>query len=189
MARRYPICRETKGNPTRYGPRRARGIGALGPHLVVASLAIASPAAADELPDTGDLDGSYLFLGPVGAAVTIEEEWDGAFGGHAAWLRIRERRAIAAAGASLGGVRYSARDGGRVWLEGVVGTRRLGNVLIGLSAGPAIELAPTEHPRAGVTGAAWLFAGIVPYLRGGAFDEAGAFVEIGVAIALPIGRW
>lgn len=168
--------------------------------LVVLGLAApARPASGDDgvpppqpepaLAYTGDLDGHYLYLGPVGAAVRIESTWDGAFGAQLAWLRIRERRALSAIGVAVSGSRYSARDGGRAWIEATVGSRRLGGVLIGASVGPAVELGSLEHPRAGVTGAAWVFAGVVPYVRGGTFQEAGAFVEVGVAIALPVWRW
>jgi hypothetical protein len=161
----------------------------------------AVPAAADDtvpaqpepaLRYTGNLDGEYVFLGPVGGAVQIEGAWDGAFGAEGGIVRVRERRVLSAAGVMLGGIRYSARDGGRLWLEGVVGTRRLpglGRTLLGLSVGPAVELGTVQHPRAGVTASAWVFAGVIPYVRAGSFDEAGSYVELGLALALPVGRW
>jgi len=138
---------------------------------------------------TGDLDGDRLLLGPVGGALWIEGEWDTAFGASLGWLRLRERRALSAYGVSFGGARYAKRDGGRLWLDGFAGTRRLGRVLIGASLGGVVELSDIEHPRGGVTGTVWAFAGVVPYVRGGFLDEAGRFVELGVAIALPVRRW
>lgn len=208
------ICRETQGDPNSYrarvgSPDRLSGPVALrrrdrAPHvkfsaMLLAVLGLAAPARADDgvpppqpepaLAYTGDLDGHYLHLGALGGAVRIEASWDGAFGGQLAWLRIRERRALSAIGVAVSGSRYSERDGGRAWIEAIAGTRRLGDVLIGVSVGPAVELSAIEHPRAGVTGAAWVFAGVVPYVRGGTFQEAGAFVEVGLAITLPVWRW
>lgn len=181
------------------------GSGARGPQrvgaFVIVMLTAASPAVADDtvpaqpepaLRYTGDLDGEYVFLGPVGGAVQIEDAWDGAFGAQLGVIRVREQRVLSAAGLMLAGNRYSARDGGRLWLECVVGSRRipgLGRTLVGISAGPALELGSVQHPRGGVTGSAWLFAGVIPYVRGGTFDEAGSFVEVGLALALPVGRW
>ena len=169
--------------------------------FVIAVLTGPAAAVADDtvpaqpepaLRYTGDLDGNYVFLGPLGGAVQIEATWDGAFGAQLGVMRVRERQVVSAAGVMVAASRYSARDGGRVWLEAVVGTRRipgLGRTLVGLSAGPGVELGTVQHPRGGVTGTAWVFAGVVPYVRGGTFDEAGSFVEIGLAIALPVGRW
>jgi hypothetical protein len=181
----------------RSGARAPQGLAA----LMIAMLTAPSPSVADdtipaqpepELRHTADLDGAYVILGPVGGAVQIEGAWDGAFGASLGALRIRERRALSAVGGLGGAIRYAARDGGRVWLEGVIGTRAipgLGRTLVGLSVGPALELGTVQHPRAGVTGAVWVFAGIVPYVRAGTFDEAGGFVEIGLAVALPVARW
>lgn len=187
------------------GPVTSNCSGALAPQaavaFVIAMLTAASPAAADDavpvqpepaLRYTGDLDGEYVFLGPVGGIVQIEGLWDGAFGAQVALVRVRERRVLSAAGLLVSGARYSERDGGRLWFEGVVGTRRipgLRRTLVGISAGPALELGTVQHPRAGVTGSAWVFAGVIPYVRAGTFDEAGSFVEVGLALALPVGRW
>lgn len=161
--------------------------------VAAALTGLAGSARADEpaLPYTGDLDGDYLLLGPLGGAVQIEGAWDGAFGAQGAWLRVRERRPVSAAGVVVGGARYSRRDGGRVWVEGVLGTRSLlpFHRLAGVSAGPVVELLDTEHARLGVGGTVWLFSGIVPYVRAGWLDEAGAFVEAGIAVELPVVRW
>jgi hypothetical protein len=163
-------------------------------------LAIAAPAArADDgeppvqhpraLPSTADLDDDYLWLGPIGAAVEIEGVWDSAFGAEIAVVRVRERRGLTAAGLALGATRYSKRDGGRIWFEGLAGTRRLpGHALLGVTAGPAVELGTLEHPRMGFTGSVWAFVGVTPYVRAGWFVEAGSFVELGLTIALPVLR-
>jgi hypothetical protein len=206
-----PFSREIQGDPTLFQPcvgelaaTTSFRPGARAPQAIAALMTVVltapSAAADDTIPAqpepalryTGDLDGDYVILGPIGGAVQIEDAWDGAFGAGLGWLRVRERRALSAAGATLSASRYSERDGGRLALEVVAGTRRipgLGGVLVGISAGPALELGTVQHPRAGVTGAAWLFAGVVPYVRAGTFDEAGAFVEVGLALALPVARW
>ncbi len=138
---------------------------------------------------TADLDGHYLMLGPVGGAVRIEEAWDSAFGVSLTWLAVAEQRPVAAWGIGAGGARYAERDGGRVWLEGVAGTRRLGGWLVGASAGAVVELSELQHPRAGITGAVWAFLGVTPFVRAGFVDEAGGFVEIGASLPLPAWRF
>jgi hypothetical protein len=212
------ICREIQGDPISYGPlrgmvraglgNRAASVGGHGPHrapiaalgIALALAAAAGTASADDgepppqgpvaLPYTGDLDGDHLFLGPVGAAVQIEGAWDSAFGATVTWLRVRERRPLAVGGATVAASRYAARDGGRLWAEAAIGTRRIpGGVLVGASAGPAVELGTVQHPRWGATGSVWLFAGVVPFVRGGVVAEAGTWVELGVALQLPAHRW
>ena len=148
------------------------------------------PQPTPDLHYTGDLDDDYVILGPVGGAVRIEGAWDSAFGGEVGWLRLRERRALSMFGAAVGAVRYAARDGGRVWSEAMVGTRRApGGFLIGLAAGPAVELGTVQHPRIGFTSSVWVFAGVVPYVRAGVFDESGTWVELGLALELPVWRY
>jgi hypothetical protein len=147
------------------------------------------PQVPHRLRTTDNLDADRLFLGPVGGAIAIDGAWDGAVGAELAWLRIREHQALAAAGVAFGGARYAARDGGQLWLEGLVGTRRVTGLLIGVTAGPALELGALEHPRLGATASAWLFAGISPFVRIGAIDGAGAFVELGLALELPVWRF
>jgi hypothetical protein len=205
--RKASVARESGESRLRLrdpGPH-ARGIAcfsaAIGVPILVIVLMVAATtsARADDgdppveppraLPYSGDLDGDRLLLGPVGAAVRIEAEWDTAFGATIGWLRLRERRALSAFGLAFGGARYSARDGGRLSLEGIFGTRRLGGVLIGATFGGVVELGDVQHPRGGVTGSAWVFAGVVPYVRAGWLDEADGFVEVGLAIALPVRRW
>jgi hypothetical protein len=102
---------------------------------------------------------------------------------------VHEHRRLALEGVALGATRYAKRDGGRIWAEALVGTRRLpGHALVGLSLGPAVEMSALQHVRPGVTGSVWMFLGVTPYLRAGWFAEAGAYAEVGVAIALPVLR-
>lgn len=147
-----------------------------------------APAAAEPPRPTADLDGTYLWLGPAGSANYQEARWDSAWGGGAALLRVREARAVGVLGGWIGGLHYAGEDGGRVWADLVVGTR-LGGRMLGLAAGPAVELGSDHHPRLGASVAAWAFAGLTPMVRVGFLDEAGAFVELGAHLTLPALRW
>lgn len=134
-----------------------------------------------------DLDGLYVWLGPVGAASHVEGDWDSTFGADLAIVRVRERAALAAIGATAGASLWTARDGGRIWLDAVAGTR-IGGRIYGITAGPLLELSDLAHPRVGGSVGVWAFAGVTPFARLGAVDELGAFGEIGVHIALPVWR-
>ena len=134
-----------------------------------------------------DLDGLYLWLGPTGAASHIDATWDSTFGAHAAVLRIRERESIGAIGGAAGATLWTEREGGRVWLDLVVGTRLAGK-MVGVTAGPIVELADLAHPRIGASVGVWGFLGITPFARVGTVHELGAFAEIGIHIALPVLR-
>jgi hypothetical protein len=136
---------------------------------------------------TWDLDGTYLWLGPVGAASYADTRWDSTFGGEAAIVVIRERAALGLLGATLGASRWTERGGGRIWLDGLVGTRLLGRML-GASLGPIVELSELAHPRLGASIGVWGFAGITPFVRIGAVTNLGMFAELGVHIALPVLR-
>ena len=46
-----------------------------------------------------------------------------------------------------------------------------------------------HHPRLGGAVAIWGFLGVVPVVRVGVLDEAGAFVEVGASLSLPAIRW
>ncbi len=157
-----------------------------------------APAArADDAPappapvlrSTADLDGTYVWLGPSGAAVRVDGGWFSSWGGGLQVVRIRERARLGVVGAWLSGVHYAGRDGGRIALEGVVGTRRLLGPMLGLGLGPAIELGDRHHPRLGGQASAWLYAGISPYLRLGVVADTGAYLELGVQVSLPVRRW
>jgi len=170
---------------------RFAGVAAAGP----APDTIPDPPAAPHqvvVPPGGfrpswDLDGTYLWLGPVGAASHVDARWDSTFGGQLALVAIRERAAIGLVGASAGASRWTARGGGRIWLDGVVGTELWGH-MIGASLGPLVELADLAHPRIGGSIGVWGFAGIAPFARVGEVSELGMFAEVGVYLALPVLR-
>jgi hypothetical protein len=136
-----------------------------------------------------DLDGMYVWLGPSGAAGYIGSSWDSSIGADASVVRIREHDLLGAIGGTIGASRWTVRDGGRVWLEAIAGTRVMGRTMVGLSLGTIAELSDVEHPRLGAAVGAWAFAGVTPYVRVGAVEQLGAFVELGLHIALPVYRW
>ena len=152
------------------------------------------PPAREAVPTVGpgnfrpswDLDDTYLWLGPSGAASRIEGEWDSTIGAHLAIVRVRERRMLGVIGGMVGATLWTERGGGRIWADAVAGTR-LGR-MIGVSAGPILELSDTAHPRVGGSFGLWAFVGLTPFVRVGAVDELGAFAEIGVHLALPVLR-
>lgn len=157
-----------------------------------AVLAAVAPAAAEPAPPArpvADLDGIQLWIGPTGAARATAAGWESTWGGGVQLLRIREHRALAAVGGWLGAAHDASTDGGRLWLDAVVGTRRLGGWMVGLAAGPTVALAGDHHPRVGGAIAAWAFLGITPVVRVGVLDEGGAFVELGASLSLPAIRW
>jgi hypothetical protein len=133
-----------------------------------------------------DLDGTYLWLGPIGAASYLDR-WDSTFGGEAAIVRVREHAALGLAGVNLGASHWTARGGGRVWIDGLVGTHLLGRMM-GASLGPIIELSDVVHPKLGASIGVWGFVGITPFARVGAVTDLGMFAELGVHIALPVLR-
>jgi len=149
----------------------------LSPHAIQGGPARAAPS--------WDLDGLYLWLGPVGAASYVDAAWDSTVGGEAAVVAVRERAAIALAGIDLGASRWTARGGGRVWVDGLIATR-VGGLMMGASLGPVLELSELAHPRPGASVGLWAFAGIAPFVRVGAVAELGMFAEFGVYVALPV---
>lgn len=139
------------------------------------------------LPPSWDLDGLYVWLGPSGAATYVDTDWDSTIGGDLSIMRIRERNTVGAIGASFGGARWTVRGGGRIWLDAIAGTRVFGR-MTGISAGPILELSELAHPRVGGSFGLWTFVGVTPYARVGAVTDLGAFVEVGIHIALPVLR-
>jgi len=129
----------------------------------------------------------YLWLGPLGAASRVGATWDSTFGADASIVRVRERAPLALVGANLGASRWTERGGGRVWVDGVLGTH-LGDHLLGISLGPIVELSDLAHPRPGGSVGVWGFAGITPFARIGSVANLGMFAELGVHIALPVLR-
>ena len=134
-----------------------------------------------------DLDGTYLWLGPVGAASHVDSRWDSTFGGEAVIGVVHERAAVGLWGANLGASRWTGRGGGEIWLDGLIGTDVLGRMM-GASLGPILEISELAHPRIGASIGVWGFAGITPFARIGTVSELGMFAELGVHIALPVLR-
>jgi hypothetical protein len=139
------------------------------------------------LAPTWDLDGTYLWLGPIGAASRVDARWDSTFGADASIVVVRERARLALVGVNLGASRWTERGGGRVWADGLLGTY-LGDHLVGISLGPIVELSDVTHPRPGGSIGVWGFAGIAPFARVGSASNLGTFAELGVHIALPVLR-
>ena len=178
--------------PRRRGRSRHPDRGLAWPIAVSAVLVATATAAAQPAPPprpAADLDGIQLWIGPTGAARHDAHGWESTWGGGVQVLRIREHRPLAAVGGGLGAAHDASGDRGRVWLDLVVGTRRLGGVMLGLAAGPTVALAGDRHPRLGGAIAAWGFLGVAPVVRVGVLDEAGLFVELGASLALPAIRW
>jgi hypothetical protein len=138
------------------------------------------------LPSSADLDGLYLWLGPTGAASRIDAEWDSTIGASLTVIRIREGAGLGVIGGTIGASRWTVRDGGRVWIDAIAGTR-LGK-MVGISAGPLLELAELSHARLGGSVGVWGFLGVTPFVRAGAVTELGGFVELGVHVTLPVTR-
>jgi hypothetical protein len=145
-----------------------------------------TPAPPPVLRPSWDLDGTYLWLGPTGAASWLDG-WDSTFGGVGAVVRVRERELVGTIGGAFGASRWTAHGGGRLWLETLVGTRVMGH-MVGLSGGPILELAETTPPRFGGSVGLWAFAGLTPYVRVGVVESAGTFAEIGIHLVLPVIR-
>ncbi len=144
---------------------------------------------ADELLPSWDLDGVWITLGPVGSATRIEGEWTTGAGGELSVAWLREREIPALLGVTLGGIGYTERDGGRLWLEAEVALKEPLPIPVGLAVGSAAEVDRVDPPRFGAQATFWIFTGIVPYVRAGTVALAGDFVELGVMIKLPAIRF
>src|SRR6185369_10345500 len=97
-----------------------------------------------------------------------------------------EGAGLGAIGAAAGASLWAARGGGRLWLDGLAGTR-LGGRMLGASIGPLVELGELAHARVGGSVGLWAFLGPTPYARVGIVED-GAFVEVGLHLALPVFR-
>lgn len=150
-----------------------------------------APARDDAAATTASLDGLYLALGPVAAAVYAadDEVWDGGFGGELMVVRVRERAWLGAYGLAVGGERFVEAGNGRLWGDFLVATKRLLGVAVGVSAGLAVEVGDLQAPRFGWQTTIWSFAGVIPYVRVGSVEKSGTFVDAGLKIALPALRW
>lgn len=139
-------------------------------------------------PTADNVDGLYLMLGPLGALSYLEGERQGTFGGQLLVLRVREQAALASLGVALGGTRYTVAERGRAWAEAVLGAR-VRAIHAGLGIGPILEIDRVAPARVGGQVTAWVFLGVIPYLRAGYIDGRGAFVEAGVQLMLPARSW
>jgi hypothetical protein len=146
------------------------------------------PSPPPVLRPTWDLDGLYLWLGPVGAAANEGGSWDSTFGGDLTVIRVRERQVLGAVGVTVGASKWTTHDGGRIWLDALVGTEPIGNVMVGVSAGALLELDEIDAPRIGGSVGLWAYDAIAPYARIGYIDSLGGFIEIGLHIPLPVYR-
>jgi hypothetical protein len=155
--------------------------------VVLAVLAGAGPAAADGVApprQAGTLDGTYVAVGPVGAAVRIAGGWDAAFGGELSLARVQERRPLAGFGLTLGAATYTERSGGRLWADLQAATRWLGPA-VGAGLGPVLEIDDLRPPRWGAQVSLWVYVGVIPYLRLGHLETTGTFLEVGLRVPLP----
>jgi len=143
-------------------------------------------ATAVPWPVQSNLDGLYVHLGPEAAAVRRAGVWDSVVGGELSVLRVRENELLAVIGGRLHAARWTQASGGRIGLEGVAATR-LG-LLVGVAAGPLLDLGDVYHPRIGASAAIWCYAGVVPYVRVGVIEASGSFVEAGLELPLPVWR-
>jgi hypothetical protein len=134
-------------------------------------------------------DSHFVALTVLGSAVRIERNWDSGFGGELLVGGLTDGRALAAWVVGFDLVAYSERSGGRASLEGAVGTRWPAGLLVGLAGGPVAELDDFRRPRLGGQISLWAFAAVVPFVRVGAVEKSGAFVDVGLRIPLPVWRW
>ncbi len=146
----------------------------------------AARADADELPSPLDLDGWYVTVGPLGAAVDVAGQWISAAGGELSVAQLAEARIPAVLGVCAGGVSYGSRAGGRLWLEAEVGLERPLPFALGIGIGAAAEVATVGPTRLGAQATLWAIGGLVPYVRVGALETTGGFFEAGVMFKVPI---
>jgi hypothetical protein len=132
------------------------------------------------------LDGLYLSLGPVASLTWIEDTWNAGVGAEISVVGVREHEIPAAVGVAGGFVSYASRDGGRIWIEAETAFKRPLPLGVGVSVGVAAEVDPVRPPRWGLGATIWLFTGVIPYVRVGTVEEAGAFFEAGLMIKIPV---
>ncbi len=145
---------------------------------------IAAPAPAPPFRDLGDLDGTYLWLGPVGSIALDGDGTDSAFGGVAALTVVHERQPIAVRGLAFTATRRAGADRGHLSLEAVAGL----GARLGFSAGAMLDVSALAHPALGATAAVWGLLGPTVIGRAGWTSE-GWTLTAGVAILLPARRW
>ena len=161
--------------------------------VVAAILSLSSHAIADSPTNTRPglsvdtrAHGLYVAIGPVGVIQRSESNWDSAFGGELTIVHINEALKLTAVGLAMGATGLSERDGGRLWLGGMVGSERLpGAIPMGLAAGGIVEVDAVRHPRYGAYATVWFYVGVMPFFRVSTIQKSGSGVEIGLAIPLP----
>lgn len=169
-----------------WAPHRLRRAGIV--HLVFTLLSALPLLSPSESLASGEPD-HFVAVAAIGSAVRVEGVWDDAWGGELGVGQLRDRSVLSAWAASVGLVGFTARSGGRLWGELTVGTRWPTGYLVGIGAGPAVELDRVRTPRWGGQATVWVFAGVVPYARVGALEPGGVFVDVGLRIAFPAVRW
>ncbi len=128
-----------------------------------------------------------MTLGPLGEVVRTDNNWDSAWGGELNVTRIREGAGVSALGISLGAVSLSERDGGRVWLGGIIGIDRLpGRIPLGLGVGGTLDVDSVRPARVGAYATLWFYVGVMPFVRVSTIQESGSGVELGLSIPLPV---
>ena len=137
----------------------------------------------------GALDGTYITVGPVAGATRVAGEWTSSVGLEISVARVTETAFPAAWGVAGGGVSYTSRPGGRLWLEAEGALYEPLPLPVGLALGVTTEVDAVRPPRWGAQGTLWLLAGFVPYARVGAVEENGVFVELGVMLKIPARRF
>jgi hypothetical protein len=161
--------------------------------LLICGTAAAGPdePGAPALPDSSNLDGSYVYLAPIGGVARTEGAWDGVFGGSVSVVRVREARWAGTLGLSVGATRFTDSDRGRVWADLLLGTRRLtgDRLMLGVGVGPMVELDDLRHARFGARARIWCHVGVVPYVGFGVLERSGSFIEAGLEVSLPALRW
>lgn len=140
------------------------------------------------LPELSDLDGHYLWLGPVGSVVHSQGSVDTAFGGLVAVVQVRETRVLASRGLVLGAAHQSSADLGDVWVEGLAGTRRLLPLHAGVTLGAGLQFAEFAHPVPLATASLWTFMGPMVFVRATATADSWQ-LGAGLALMLPARRW
>jgi hypothetical protein len=58
--------------------------------------------------------------------------------------------------------------------------------MVGVTAGPIVELSEVLHPQYGGSVGVWAFFGVTPYARVGMVQDLGTFAEVGLHLALPV---
>ena len=161
-------------------------------HLAVTLLCVAALLSSGERNGWADppADQGFVAVAAVAGADRVAGTWDEGFGGEVGVGHLtRAGEAGTSWVVSVGALAFATRTGGRAWTEVAVARRPLGDVLIGVGLGPAIELDRQRKPRLGAEATLWAYTGIVPYLRVGTVEREGAFAEAGLRIALPAARW